>query len=482
MAESAIGTSDESFHLETRFLEEWDRDLVSMDPLSFPGYEPPVAESVRCGTVSGAAGDYVLIDCDFSRQGGTMGVVAGERIVRAFHRATDRGLSVAYRVSSGGARLQEGMFSLVQMARTSSALVEHRRAGLMTAAALRNPTTGGVYASWASGADVRIATPGAVIGFGGPRVVEQVTGFRPPATSHTAESAYANGLVDDLVPEEDQQLRLEAILGVAPAPPLRLPSRRTLGAESMKARALDTRARIDVVRSHTRASGLDWAARSTDSWIDLHGTDPSIRAGIATIDGERAVVVAMDRFHRGGGTGLPGPGAFRLARRAIALADRLRLPLVTFVDTPGADPSPTAEAGGIAHEIGHTLTAMAALSSVSVCVVVGEGGSGGAMALAHADHVGMLAHSLFWVIGPEAGAAVLYRDPTKTTELARSFEPTAAELVASGFADCRIQETSADVRRYIVESIRRGDAGNRNARLDSMTVGALTIVDATVST
>ncbi|MDV6230555.1 carboxyl transferase domain-containing protein [Rhodococcus cercidiphylli] len=471
MTASVIGTPDGVDETATHFADEWDLDLVSTDPLGFAGYTPPAIESVRSGTVRApdGTGEHVFIDCDFARHGGTMGAVAGERIVRAVRRATDRALPVAFRVSSGGARLQEGMFALVQMARVTSALVEHRRAGLMTAAALRHPTTGGVYASWASGADVRIAAPGAVIGFGGPRVVEQVTGVRPPASSHTAESAYANGLLDALVPEPEQPARLRAVLGLAAADPLTLPAGRggprTAAASPVSSDAWDV---AGFARSPRRASGLEWAAWLTDSWIELHGTDPAIRAGIATVDGVRVVLIAMDRVP-GAGLGLPGPAAFRLAQRAISLADRLHLPVVTLVDTPGADPSPDAEADGIAHEISATMAAMAALSSVSVSIVVGEGGSGGAMALAHADHVAMLRHSVFWVIGPEAGSAVLYRDPSRAAGLARAFAPTAAELVGSGFAERALPESITGVRRYILDSIARNDAGHRTSRWNAMT-------------
>jgi acyl-CoA carboxylase subunit beta len=186
------------------FVTEWDADLMSTDPLGFPCYAVPAAEreSVRTGLGRIGDQDVVLVHCRFEQMGGTMGVVAGERIVRAFRRATAARLPVVEIVSSGGARLQEGMPALIQMARTSSAVRDHRAAGLLSIAFLLSPTTGGVFASWASLADIKAAEPGATIGFGGPRVVAQVTGEWPSDGSHTAESALAAGLIDQIVPRE----------------------------------------------------------------------------------------------------------------------------------------------------------------------------------------------------------------------------------------------------------------------------------------
>ena len=203
---------------------EWDVDLASANPLRFPGYDAPAPqdESVRTGVTEHPRGPLVVIECRFDRHGGTMGVAAGERIVRAFDRAREERLPVAAFVASGGARLQEGLVSLTQMARTAGAVGRLRRAGLPFAAVLRPHTTGGVYASWASLADVLAAEPGATIGFAGPRVVAQVTGSFPPADSHTAEAAYTQGRVDALVGPEAHWVWLgNALYG--PGPALRLP-------------------------------------------------------------------------------------------------------------------------------------------------------------------------------------------------------------------------------------------------------------------
>ncbi len=454
------------------FAEEWDADLRSNNPLSFDGYEPPPAdeESVRAGLVEGELGSYVLISCDFSKSGGTMGAVAGERIVRAYRRATERGLPVAQMVSSGGARLQEGMVSLVQMARTSSAVSAHRAAGLLSASALRSPTTGGVYASWASQSDVRTASPGAVIGFGGPRVVEQVTGSLPPKTSHTAESAFRHGLIDAITPLADQRAWLEQALGVAAAPSLQVTAEASTGTGTQPSDAWQL---LQEVRSPLRPSGLDWAAWLTDSWVELRGSDPHIRAGLATMDGQRLVVIAMDRAREEEAPALTGPAGFRLAQRAIELAGRLGVPLLTIIDTPGADPSAPSEADGLAREIARTIAAMAALPTVSVALCVGEGGSGGAMALAHADSFLMLTGSVFSVIGPEPGSIVLYRDNTRAAQLARDLKISAAELFRMGAIDASLPESVPVVRVAVLNAITATPAGNRNVRVDALTARAL---------
>jgi acetyl-CoA carboxylase beta subunit len=455
--------------------QEWDSGLSSSDPLGFPGYNPPAAggESVRTGTATVRGHPVAVIHCRFDVQGGTMGAVAGERIVRAFARATDLRLPVVEYVASGGARLQEGMFALIQMARTASAVADHGRSGLMSAAVLRGPTTGGVYASWASLSDVRAAEPGAVIGFGGPRVVAEVTGQWPPAGSHTAESAYAHGLVDALVSEDNQAAWLTAAVGLSPGRSLELPPGRPRRAAAGAAHPADPYATLLAARDADRPSGLEWAAWLTDSWVELRGRDPSVRAALARIGGQRVVVVAMDRHAFGDSAAKPGPDAFRLAQRAIRVADRLGHPVLTLIDTPGADPSPGSEARGLAGEIARTLLALAELRGPSVALCVGEGGSGGAMALGHADRLLILDGAVFSVIGPEAGAAVLYRDRTRAAELTRSFRLTSGDLLRLGIVDAVVPETVAAVREAVTRALGEARSGDRLRRPDHATAAIL---------
>src|SRR3954453_5838943 len=191
---------------------EWDAEVRGDDPLGWPDYKAPEDESV----VTGRTEHYAFAEGRFDVMGGSMGAAHGEKVVRAYRRATQERLPMVVLPASGGARMQEGMVSLIQMARTSSAAVAHGRAGLLSLAFMRSPTTGGVYASYASLADVRAAEPGATIGFAGPRVVEQTTGTALPAGSHTAESAYEHGLVDAVT--SDGTAWIEGALGLREVP------------------------------------------------------------------------------------------------------------------------------------------------------------------------------------------------------------------------------------------------------------------------
>jgi len=465
---------------------EWDAGLSSTDPVRFPDYTPPAPgqESVRTGLVTTDTGCYVLVDCEFSQAGGTMGVVAGEKITRAFREATRRRLPVALLVSSGGARLQEGPFSLVQMARTVSAQEEHRRAGLLSAAVLRSPTTGGVYASWASGASIRAGVRGAVIGFGGPRVVETVTGVLPTADSHTSESAFAHGLIDELVDPGEELTWLERALGLRPATAL-VSATTTCAAAHEAVRPVPGRASnrprsgwdaLRGARRLSRPTPMHWASWLTDGWVPLHGAGRVVRAGIASISGIRTVVVAMDldRYDRSTAR-LLRPDDFRLAQRAIALASDMRLPLLTIIDTPGADPSPASEAGGLASEISRTLAVMASTESLTVALCTGEGGSGGAMAFAHADRFYLLEDAVFEVIGPEAGATILHRDPARAPEVANSMAIRAQDLFDAGLCDGVLTPSIEQVREVVWNALGdRGAVGRRHSRLDAAVAGALT--------
>jgi acetyl-CoA carboxylase carboxyl transferase subunit beta len=444
-------------------VEEWDAGLTGTDPLDFPGYAAQLAraggrESVRTGRTA----HYAVVAADFGTFGGSMGAVHGERVVRAFRRAAALRLPVVVIAASGGARMQEGMVALVQMARTAAAAAAHGRAGQLSVAVLRPPTTGGVLASYASLCDVRAAQPGATIGFAGPRVVEHTLGIRLPEGAHTAESAHAAGQVDALVPPEEQAAWVEAALGMRDLPPPP-PRRRPAPAAAPPATAWEA---VQRARAPGRPTGTDWAAVLLDSWVELRGADPTLRAGLARFEGERLVVLACDRY---AGSGRLGPDAYRLAQRAIGLADRLRLPLVSFVDTPGADPSPDAEAGGIAAAIARTLAAMAELASPSVSVCVGEGGSGGALALAAADRLIMQRDAIFSVIAPEAAAVILRRDPAQAPALAGHLGLTSAELHRLGIIDAVADATEAGLRAALTDALGAARPGDRLRRFDAAT-------------
>lgn len=449
--------------------EEWDAGLRGGDPLSWPGYAERTEAGDGEAVLTGRTEHYALIEGRFEVLGGTMGAAAGERVVRAYARATEQRLPVVVRTRTGGARVQEGMVALVQLARTAAAARHHGVAGLLSVAVHESPTTGGVLASYGSLVDLRAAVAGATIGFAGPRVAEAALGRPLPTGSHRAEAAFGSGLVDAVVDLDGARRWVEVALGLSDAP--------------LATRALPTPeppagggAWAEVLRSRApgRPSGIDHAAALCSSWTELHGADPVMRAGLATVAARRCVVVAMDRHAL---SGRPGPAAYRLAQRAIALAGKLRLPLITFVDTPGADPSTEAEAGGLPSEIARTFADMDALASPSVAVCVGEGGSGGALALGHADRLLILRHAIFSVIAPEGAAAILERDPDTAPELSEHLGLTSCELLGLGIVDSIVEETPGALADAVVGALDEAVVGQRNERVDRATARWLTRTD-----
>jgi acyl-CoA carboxylase subunit beta len=447
--------------------EEWDAGLTAGDPLEFPGYTVPQAgagEAVRTGRTE----RYAFVESLFEVHGGTMGAAAGEKVVRAYDRARTERLPMVVVTRTGGARVQEGMLALAQLARTATAARRHADAGLLSLAIYGSPTTGGVFVSYASLTDVRAAYPHAVIGFAGPRVAEQTLGKRLPRGSHTAESLYEHGLLDALVDEGAEAAWIDAVLGerAQPLPWRHLTQEPHHGGPPPETTSGGAWGEVLRARAPGRPSGIDRAAELCSSWTELRGADATVRVGLATIAGRRCIVVACDRHH---GAGRPSPAAYRLAQRAVGLAGRLALPVVTLVDTPGADPSSEAEADGIGLEIARTFAALATCPTPVVSVCVGEGGSGGALALSHADRLLICEHAIFSVIGPEGAAAILERDASRAPWVAERLRLTSGDLVALGIADGVIPEDGGSLQPAVVTALEEATAGDRNRRLDAAT-------------
>jgi acetyl-CoA carboxylase carboxyl transferase subunit beta len=450
------------FHQVT---EEWDAGLTAGDPLAFPGYgdrRPDDGESVRTGRTA----HYAFVEGRFDVIGGSMGAAAGEKVVRAYARAVDARLPMVLHTRTGGARVQEGMVALVQLARTASAAERHAAAGLLSLGVYGSPTTGGVFASYGSLVDLRVAGARTTLGFAGPRVAEGTLGITLPPGSHTGQWAYDHGLLDGLVEAEDAPAWVDAALGRRdrPLPTRPLPAWADSGeggawGEVLRARAVG------------RPTGIDRAARLCSSWVEMRGLDPTVRAGLATVAGRRCVVVATDRY---AGPGRPSPDAFRLAQRAVRLAGRIGLPVVTLVDTPGADPSPEAEAHGIGPEIAATFAAFASCPTPIVSACVGEGGSGGALALSFADRLLISEHAVFSVIAPEGAAAILQRDVTSARDVADQLKLTSADMAALGIVDEVIPEGQASLDRAVARALDEATPGARLTRFDAATARWLT--------
>jgi acetyl-CoA carboxylase carboxyltransferase component len=438
----------------------WDEDLAGSDPLTWPGYTPPREETV----VTGRTEHYAFVEGRFDVMGGSMGAAHGEKVVRAYRRAIDERLPMVVLSASGGARLQEGMVSLIQMARTVAAARDHAATGLLSVAIHRGPVTGGVFASYASLVDVAAARPRATVGFAGPRVVELTTRTRVPDTSHTAESAYAHGLVDALVSQDDEAGWIERVLGID-NPGVWRATAEYVGPGD-EAWAGGAWGEVQRARSANRLTGRQWADVLCARCTELRGTDPTLCAALATFSGRRVVVIAANRHAR---DGRHRPAGYRLAQRAIALAGRLNLPLLTFVDTPGADPGPESESDGLAREIALTFAAMDALPAPSAGVCVGEGGSGGALALAYVDRLLILEHAIFSVIAPEGAAAILDRDASKAPELAARLRLTSSELLDLGIVDTVVAEDATSLRAAFNAALDQATPGDRRRRFDDAT-------------
>ena len=445
-----ISTSSDHF-IDAGSFAESDTEITTDDPIGFPGYHAALetargnsgsTESVRAGgaTIGGHAVEVATFEFGFL--GGSMGSAAGERIARAMERAVERRVPFILRTATGGARMQEGMKSLVQMPKVAAARKTLAEAALPYIAVLGDPTTGGALASIAGVADYTIAETGATIGFAGPRVVEAVTGEVPSAASHTATSALSNGLVDAVVDPEHVRRHLANALSVLASdaldtPPAPRSSREDEPVPSLD--AVDAWEAVRAARAPDRPSGPALARAMCDREVELRGDragcdDPALYASIARVAGRRLMLLALDRAHQ------PGPGAFRKARRCLMIATRLRMPVVTLIDTPGADPSETSEAGGVAWQIAALFDAMLDAPVPIISVTTGEGGSGGALAFATADVVLAYEKAIFSVITPEAAAAILWRDSARAEDAARALKLTAKDLFSLGIADALLSE------------------------------------------
>lgn len=413
--------------------EERDAGLASSDPLGFPGYAERDAMKESVITADGALAGLPLVGIafEFDVFGGSMGVAAGEKIARAFERAVERHAAVIALTASGGARMQEGMPALAQMAKTVLARRELTMARLPFLAYLSHPTTGGVYASFASLADVLWAEPGATIGFAGPRVAEQVAPLDDE--SHTAEFSLDNGLVDDVVPMEDLRAAAGVFLRATLEPDDPSVPRQATDKNVAPSGGWDV---VELARNPERPAGRAILDGIAEVFVELRGdragvNDAGVVTGVARLGGRRTGVIALDRTR-------PTPPGYRKAYRSLRFSGGLGLPLVTIIDTPGADPSSASEAAGIARTISTAFRTVLEHPGPSVAVVAGEGGSGGGLALTVCDRVLVCENAILSVIAPESAAAILHRDDVK--QVAKELRITARDLVSLGLADEVIPE------------------------------------------
>lgn len=437
--------------------------LSSRDPLSWEGYDSALAkgraaskrdESLTAGPALIGGHRVELAAFDFGFIGGSMGEVAGERIARAMERAGDQSIPFVLLTSTGGARMQEGMRALVQMPKVVSQRIRLARAGCPFIAVLAHPTTGGVLASVAALADATIAVSGATIGFAGPRISESFTGRPLSEGSHTAENAFIKGLVDEVTdPDDLKETVINALAAFAPDAPERIEPPDTPSQSSPPEDPWDV---VTTARSPERPLAHELLLEMTESLFVLNGdraggNDPAVDVGLGRIYGQRIVVLSLDRGRA------PGPAAFRKARRGIDLAERLSIPVVSLIDTRGADPSEESESGGIAWEIAALYQRLLTVPVPTLAVVTGEGGSGGALAFAATDLFLAYEGSFFSVIGPELAAEILWRESSRAPEAARRLHLSAHDLLRLGIADELIPEPAdpAALKRVLAYQLGR---------------------------
>ena len=459
--------------------EEWDMDLDGMDgppdPLQFKGYSEKIKklreqtglkEAVVTGRVKINGTQAVIGVCDGRFMMASMGYAVGEKITRAVERATNEKLPVILFTCSGGARMQEGIISLMQMEKTSAALKRHSDAGLLYVTVLTDPTTGGVTASFAMLGDIIIAEPQALIGFAGPRVIEQTIGEKLPEGFQRAEFLLEHGFVDQIVKRENMKPVLGRILKMhdhvhpdcRKGKEIRKSDRtepvQKAGMTEKKAgkkaaeqepwseKSLTAWERVCRSRSKERPVGKDYIDILFEDFVELHGDryyrdDPAIIGGIAYFQGICVTVIAQakgrttkENLERN--FAMPSPEGYRKARRLMKQAEKFHRPVINFVDTPGAFCGMEAEERGQGEAIARNLFELSGLKVPVLSVVIGEGGSGGALALAVADEVWMLENSVYSVLSPDGFASILWKDSSRSAEAAKMMKLTAADLKKLG--------------------------------------------------
>lgn len=377
---------------------------------------------------------------EFRFLAGSIGLATADRIVAAVERATAEGLPLLAAPSSGGTRMQEGTAAFVQMARITAAVAAHRAAGLPYLVHLRHPTTGGVFASWGSLGHVTAAEPGALIGFLGPRVYEGLYGEPFPPGVQVAENLAAKGLIDAVVGIDDlaeaASRALDVLCGRPPSTPVELPADLPLDETAWESIERSRRADRPGVRELLRHGAADVTLLSGTGQGEA---DRGLMLALARFGAAPCVLVGQDRRSQRGGHPL-GPAGLRVARRGMRLAAQLGLPLVTVVDTPGAVLSAEAEEGGLAGEIARCLADLITLPAPTLCLLLGEGAGGAALALLPADRVLAARHAWLSPLPPEGASVIVHRTSSRADEMAASQGVRSADLLRGGIADALVAE------------------------------------------
>lgn len=473
--------------LDQGSFEEWNQEMEFSNPLDFPGYEKKVLaakektglnEAIVTGKGRILGQETAIGVCDARFLMSSMGHVVGEKITQMVERATKEKLPAIIFACSGGARMQEGIVSLMQMAKTSAALKKHHEAGQLFISVLTDPTTGGVTASFAMLGDIILAEPGALIGFAGPRVIEQTIGQKLPEGFQRAEFLLEHGFIDKIVERDEQRQILGDILKMHKKSEHSLKSE--AGTENVENQdsAVDKKPEkshfsgksawdtVTLSRSAGRPVATDYIDAIFDEFIELHGDryfgdDGAIVGGIAMFHGMPVTVIGQqkgkntkDNIKRN--FGMPSPEGYRKALRLMKQAEIFGRPIICFVDTPGAFCGLEAEERGQGEAIARNLFEMADLTVPVLSIVIGEGGSGGALAMAVANEVWMMENAIYSILSPEGFASILWKDSKKAPEAAEVMKITAEDLYERGLIERIIPEeepADSDTLQEITEFI-----------------------------
>ncbi len=439
---------------------ELDADITSADPLQFVSQSQQYAQKLEIERQKVQLNEAVVIGhalienmplalavMDFRFIGGSMSAAVGEKITRAIELGIKRHIPVLIVSASGGARMQEGIYSLMQMAKTSAALAKLAEAKLPYFSLLTDPTTGGVTASFAMLGDVITAEPGGLICFAGPRGIEQFMHVQLPQGAVTAEFVYQHGLIDAVVPRQDLRktyarlLHFYAHIGTCVGSTLQTPladqdiQSQTQGTGSY----LTSWQTVQIARHKDRPYAADYLHFMCEDFLELHGDrafddDHSILAGLGILAGNTVMFVCQQKgrtakekqYHN---FGMPHPEGYRKAYRLMSFAEKFNVPLVCLIDTPGAFTSLEDEEHGQSSAIAANLYLMSRLRIPIISVVIGEGSSGGALAIGIADRLLMLEYSIYTVAAPEAAASILWRDKSFAQDAANAMKISARELL-----------------------------------------------------
>lgn len=462
--------------------EEWDKGLTTKNPLHYKGYEEKLEglqkkygldEAVITGKARIDGTEVAIGVCDGRFLMASMGQVVGEKVARAAERATEEGLPLILFACSGGARMQEGIVSLMQMAKTSASLKRHSDAGLLYISVLTDPTTGGVTASFAMLGDVILAEPKALIGFAGPRVIEQTLGQKLPKGFQRSEFLLEHGFIDAIVERPQLKETLSRILklhekegqetrGAEPSGNEPPSESSTFSGEGVQvhnqvARAWD---RVEISRMKDRPVGSDYIGALFTDFTELHGDryfadDKAIIGGIARFHGKPVTVIVQakgtnTRENIERNFGMPSPDGYRKALRLMKQAEKFGRPVICFVDTPGAFCGLEAEERGQGEAIARNIYEMSGLTVPVLSIIIGEGGSGGALAMATADQVWMLENSIYSILSPEGFASILWKDSSRAKEAAEVMRLTAQDLYEMGM----VEKVFPEPAHYTVQNLR----------------------------